>query len=150
MDKNFKEFVPLSFLDSVRLTERERRIHDELARAIFDGFVEDQKTITHEVNKALYEFAEKNGMNLYDLCYECVPSVQPVDMRVSGMDIFRPQRTTEYEIKLIPLKYEFSKDGGYWKEKYFALKKKMQALIDDKDDDEQVHHCGVDAVVEKK
>ena len=150
MDKNFKEFVPLSFLDSMRLTERERRIHDELARAILDGFVEDQKKITHEVNKALYEFAEKNGMNLYDLCYEFVPSVQPVDMRVSGMDVFRPQRTTECEIKLIPLKYEFSKDGGYWKKKYFALKEKMQALIDDKDDDEQVHHCGGDAVVEKK
>ena len=98
---------------------------------------ENEKEATKAVNALLIQAAEETGQSLYDICFHTVPVVKPVELDMKdykdmcglGVDLNFRQ-----EVRLEPVKFDLIHDGGYWKNKYFALKKAMKELIDRKEE----------------
>ena len=135
---NNKNIIKLSYPDSVRIldevAQRNRAIDDVFERGMF----ETREAAKDAVNDMLYETAQKTGMSLYDLCFRTVPQVS---YRYSGTNKTSDstEATIQSQITLIPVEFDLTHDGGYWKRKYYDLKRKMQDLINSKDD-ETINH----------
>ena len=106
----------LSYPDSKKLLEEAVKRSQAMEKVIHEMEFDSRENITRAVNKLVYQVAEQKGISIYDVCLHTVPDFDGVD------------------IKLIPIEFDFKHDGGYWKEKYFKLKKKMQEVIDSKEE----------------
>ena len=126
----------LSFENSKRLLDRGLEIHDILNDIVRNGIRESDKILRSEVNKMLYDLAEKRGVSLWDLCFHVVPRVKMDTPEFADVTKLPPSCTVKYGIVLEPLEFEFEKGPGYWKGKYYALKDKMRSVLDSKDDEE--------------
>lgn len=129
-----KHTYKASFENSKRLIEQsvriDRRINDMVfCRNCLDPTSEIRKKIVSDVNKAVFELAEKKGMSVYDICFRTVPVEEPLEPKFSENGF-----TMEGQISLVPIEFELEKGPGYWKGKYYRLKEKLQELIDNKDD----------------
>ena len=124
----------LSFENTRRLVERKSKVHDRIGQLVYDGICESIKDATSQVNKHVYELAEKQGCSIWDICFSFVPeySTEMPKYDYERMEQF----TVKGVVKLVPLELEFEKGPGYWKNKYLRLKEKMQNLIDEKEDDQ--------------
>ncbi len=123
----------LSYPDSMRILEesldKTRAIRSLVEQMMYDN----EKEATKAVNALLIEAAEKTGQSLYDICFHTIPKVKPVEISVKdrkdmcalGVDLNFRQ-----EVRLEPVVFDLTHDGGYWKNKYFDLKKAMRELID--------------------
>ena len=124
----------LSFENTRRLLERKSQVHDKIEQLMFDGICQSIKEATSQVNKAVYEMAEKEGCSIWDICFNFIPEYSYVEptFKIEGTKerIIR----AEGVVKLVPMELEFEKGPGYWKDKYLWLKEKIQNLIDEKDD----------------
>ena len=126
----------LSFENTKRLLKRKSLVEDRLMQMMYDDTCRSIRDATSQVNKAVYEMAEKQGCSIWDICFSFVPeySTGNVNFYVDGTDnVF----TAENSIKLVPLKLEFEHGPGYWKSKYFQLKKKIQSVLDEEGDKNQ-------------
>lgn len=91
-----------------------------------------------ELNKLLYDTAEKEGISLYDLCFHTVPKVEQAYPQIKfNREDYTQSFEINYTIKLEPVDFEFEKGPGYWKNKYYRLKEAMQKLIDSKTEELQ-------------
>ena len=127
----------LSFENSKRLLERKSLVEDRLMQMMYDDTCRSIRDATSQVNKAVYEMAEKQGCSIWDICFSFVPeySTDNVNFYVDGTDkVF----TAAGSIKLVPLKLEFEEVPGYWKGKYFQLKKEIQSVLDEEGDKNQM------------
>ena len=86
---------------------------------------ESREAARKEINKLLYETAEKTGCSLYDLCFRVVPGVE--------FDADYPPNTYRMKIKLEPIDFHLDQGPGYWKKKYYNLKRQMQEIINNKE-----------------
>ncbi len=118
----------LSFPDSVRLSNELSKKHKSMLDIMRDTGLCGVDVIG-KVNDVLYELAKKSGRSLYDICFTTEPVIGPAEF-----DYSRFKETGEcncaYNIILKPIMFDFEHDGGYWKNKYFELKKQMRELID--------------------
>lgn len=125
----------VSYENSLRLLERKEQVRVKLEELVCDGVCESIKAATSQVNKAVYEMAEKQGVSIWDICFTFFPEYSFVEptFKIEGekQSVIR----AEGIVKLVPLELEFEKGPGYWKNKYLRLKEKMQALIDEKEDE---------------
>lgn len=113
-----------SFENSKRLIEQSRRINRVIEDFIYDGLFESRKEATKRINDLLYETATKMGISLYDLCFRTMPEEELVphsDPKFPNIEV---------AISLKPVEFELEQGPGYWKGKYYNLKKKMQEIID--------------------
>lgn len=85
----------------------------------------------HEANKAIYEAAEAHGISVWDLCYMFAPVTDTKE--IWNQESETHEITWQQTIRLVPIEFEFDKGPGYWKGKYYELKRQMQAIIDNKD-----------------
>ena len=122
----------LSFENTKRLIDRNIEISDRLRKIVSEGIRESEEALRKEVNKQLYDLAEKQGISLWSLCFNVVPKT-----KIKTPEIGEGSYSISYEVTLEPLEFEFEKGPGYWKGKYYALKDKMRKLIDSKDDEDQ-------------
>lgn len=130
----FQEPPSVSYENSKRLMEQNAKMREQIDM-MADIMHKQREQVRKEVNKAIYDLAEKQGVSIYDVCFHYAP-VESVP-QINYEDIKDPLRTNinfEMEVKLVPIKFELEKGGGYWKDKYFRLKEKMQAIIDNKED----------------
>ena len=118
MSKIAKKYI-LSYPDSLRLTQEEAKKHDAIRKMLDSAITGSKEQLMRAVNKCVYDNAEKLGVSIYDLCFHTIPECE-----IEGL------LTT---IRLTPVEFDLTHDGGYWKEKCYALKKKMQEVIDSKD-----------------
>lgn len=130
-----KHTYKASFENSKRLIEQavriDRRITDiVLDRNCLDPTSEIRKKVVSDVNKAVFELAEKKGMSVYDICFRTAPVEEPLEPKFSE----NGRITMEGQINLVPIEFELEKGPGYWKGKYYRLKEKLQELIDNKED----------------
>ncbi len=127
--------VRLSFENSKRITRQSLRIDRKIEELLYGGFGEDIKHVVSAINNAVYELAEKKGVSVYDICYHFMPEEKTIYPELGNMNDFKNARhTITKELRLIPMEFELEKGPGYWKGKYYALKRKMQELIDSKED----------------
>jgi hypothetical protein len=135
------EVENISFENSRRIRERASKVFANITNAtekvcereniefyssIWEEVLKKQYS---ELNKRIFDMAEMNGMSVYDICFTFMPCFSEPQMIHEG-ETFR----IEQEIKLEPIPFELEKGPGYWKGKYYRLKKKLQELIDNKND----------------
>lgn len=82
------------------------------------------------LNKQVYDLAERKGVSIYDICLQYMPQMSEPQISHTNYGTF----SYEQEIRLVPMPFEPDKDSGYWKERYFRLKDRLQELINDKED----------------
>ena len=63
----------LSFENSKRLLERKSLVKDRLMQMMYDDTCRSIRDATSQVNKAVYEMAEKQGCSIWDICFSFVP-----------------------------------------------------------------------------
>lgn len=82
------------------------------------------------LNKQVYELAERQGVSIYDICLQYMPQMsEPQFSHADDGTV-----TYEQDMRLVPMPFEPDKGPDYWKEKYRRLKKRMQELINDKEE----------------
>ena len=127
----------LSYPDSQRILEESLEKSRAIRSLVEQMMYENEKEATKAVNALLIQAAEKTGQSLYDICFHTIPVVKPVELDMKdykdmcglGVDLNFRQ-----EVRLEPVEFDLIHDGGYWKNKYFALKKAMRELIDKKEE----------------
>lgn len=126
--------VKLSYENSKRLLGLSCRMQATINDLIRDGYDKSIEKVTSDVNKAIYEMAEKRKCSIYDICFHFVPVENELRMERDPKDPLSQRYTMSSEIQLVPIEFEFEQGPGYWKGKYFRLKQKLQDLVDNKED----------------
>lgn len=124
----------LSYENSKRLLGLGCHMHSAINDLITNGYDKSREKITSDVNKAIYEMAEKRKCSIYDICFHFMPVESEFRTDIDNKDPLNSRYTISSEIKLVPIEFEFEQGPGYWKGKYFRLKQKLQELIDNKED----------------
>lgn len=124
----------LSYENSKRLLGLSCHMHSSINDLIVNGYDKSREKVTSDVNKAIYEMAEKRKCSIYDICFHFMPVESEFRTDIDNKNPLNQRYTISSEIKLVPIEFEFEQGPGYWKGKYFRLKQKLQELIDNKED----------------
>ena len=136
MDKAYK--YQLSYPDSKKVLDEALKKDRAIEELLYNGLYETKKQATAAVNKLVYETAEKMGISVYDLCFRTIPEWGAPEFDAKDYESMKHDFSFTQTLKLAPVEFDFEHDGGYWKKKYFALKAKMQGVIDSKDEEEEL------------
>lgn len=123
----------LSYENSRRLIRQAVKMNNSI-NIMADVMKMERKQVTHKVNKVIFDLAEQQGVSVYDVCYHYAPVASYSEPKFNENNPHCHTVDMQMVVKLVPMKFELEKGGGYWKDKYYQLKEKMQALIDDKED----------------
>lgn len=134
MDNKKFEIPKLSYENSKRLLGLSCHMQSAIEDLIRNGYDKSREKVTSEVNKAIFELAEKRKCSIYDICFHCMPVEREFKTKIDKSDPRGQRYTISSEIQLVPIEFEFEQGPGYWKGKYFRLKQKLQELIDNKED----------------
>ena len=126
----------ISFENTKRLKRRKDQIRAAVGEAAWgelhlgaEGTLEELgRYLTKELNKQIYEFAEQQGISVYDVCLGYMPQYSSPRFDFGKADMMH------MEVSLVPMPLELEKGGGYWKRKYYRLKQRLQDLIDAKEE----------------
>ena len=80
--------------------------------------------VRKEANKLAYEYAERNGLSLWDVCLKTVPGYDFGPFKDEG-----DKYTMYANVRLVPIEFDFEHSPSYWEEKYHELKNKLETLI---------------------
>lgn len=115
-----KKKYTLSYPDSIKLLQEEAKKKLAIDYMMGDIIEGEREQLVKAINKCLYDNAEKLGVSIYELCFRTVPEFECDGLKET--------------ITLAPVEFDLVHDGGYWKNKYYELRKKIQEVIDEKDD----------------
>lgn len=124
----------LSYENSKRLLGLSCHMQSSINDLIMNGYDKSREKVISDVNKAIYEMAEKRKCSIYDICFHFMPVESEFRTDTDNKNPLNQRYTISSEIKLVPIEFEFEQGPGYWKGKYFRLKQKLQELIDNKED----------------
>lgn len=124
----------LSYENSKRLLGLSCHMQSAINDLIRNGYDQSIEKVTSDVNKAIFELAEKRKCSIYDICFHFMPVESEFRTERDPNDPLGQRYTISSEIQLVPIEFEFEQGPGYWKGKYFRLKQKLQELIDNKED----------------
>lgn len=129
----------ISFENMKRMEARRAKVDETLLQATeMQQMADHTNQLISEVmrqqrshlNKQVYDLAERKDVSIYDICLQYMPQMSEPQISHPNYGTF----SYEQEIRLVPMPFEPDKDSGYWKERYFRLKERMQELINDKED----------------
>lgn len=129
----------ISFENMKRMEARRAKVDETLLRsAEMQQMADHTDQLISEImrqqrsnlNKQVYELAERKNVSIYDICLQYMPQMSEPQINNTDHGTF----CYEQEIRLVPMPFEPDKDSGYWKERYFRLKERLQELINDKED----------------
>ena len=124
----------LSYENSKRLLGLSCKMRSSIEKLIYEGYDKSREKVTSDVNKAIYEMAEKRKCSIYDICFHFMPVESEFRTDIDNKNPLNQRYTISSEIKLVPIEFEFEQGPGYWKGKYYRMKEKLQELIDNKED----------------
>lgn len=124
----------LSYENSKRLLGLSCHMQSAINDLIRNGYDKSIEKVTSDVNKAIFDLAEKRKCSIYDICFHFMPVESEFRTEIDKSDPRSQRYTISSEIQLVPIEFEFEQGPGYWKGKYFRLKQKLQELIDNKED----------------
>lgn len=130
MEKKFE----LDYEMSNKILARSMEIHDTISDIIHRNICETREEANKRLNKLVYDMAEESGKSIYDICFNTVPDYEYVNKLEPSDGVYPARHIGEMRVIIRPLEFDFTRNGSYWKKKYFRLKEKMQELIDNKDD----------------
>ena len=126
-----KDMKPkLSFENSLRIIEQNSKINDIIRDSIFHGMYEAELEAIHDVNKAVYEFAEAQGVSIWDICFHFVPQVNYSGFDIDNSDPHNVKYVSKGSIKLAPVEFELEKGPDYWEVAYLQLISKIRMILD--------------------
>lgn len=129
----------ISFENMKRMEARRAKVDETLLRsAEMQQMADHTDQLISEImrqqrsnlNKQVYELAERKNVSIYDICLQYMPQMSEPQINNTDYGTF----CYEQEIRLVPMPFEPDKDSDYWKERYFRLKDRLQELINDKED----------------
>lgn len=128
----------LSYPDSIKILNESIKKNRAIDLIVEQMRYASEKDAIKAVNDLLIQAAQETGASLYDICFHTIPVVRQVEMTMKdykdmcglGVDL-----GFQTEVRLEPVEFDLTYDGGYWKNKYFALKKAMIELINKKDEE---------------
>lgn len=129
----------ISFENKKRMEARRAKVDETLLRsAEMQQMADHTDQLISEImrqqrsnlNKLVYDLAERKDVSIYDICLQYMPRMSEPQINNTDYGTF----SYEQEIRLVPMPFEPDKDSGYWKERYFRLKERLQELINDKED----------------
>jgi len=121
----------VSFENTKRLLDRSLKVNDIIQEAFMNDLDKTREDVIHEVNKAVYEMAEKNRMSIWDVCFRCIPEYTYSDPIFTENDPNTPFVELKGCVKLVPLELELEKGPDYWEGRYRKLKNEIQNVLDD-------------------
>ncbi len=124
----------LSYENSKRLLGLSCKMQSSIEKLICEGYDKSREKVTSDVNKAIYEMAEKRKCSIYNICFHFMPVESEFRTDIDNKNPLNQRYTMSSKIQLVPIEFEFEQGPGYWKGKYFRLKQKLQELIDNKED----------------
>lgn len=87
------------------------------------------EAVRSEANKMAYEYAEKHGLSLWDVCLKSVPGYD------YGIPEYKDGKfTMTNHVRLVPIEFDFEHSPSYWEQKYHELKKKIETLLNELDE----------------
>lgn len=113
----------LSYPDSMKLIKEAVKKDQAIDELVFKQLFDTRDLAVKAVNKLLFDTSEKQNVSLYTLCYNTIPDIK--------YDWDMENNKTTATITLNPMPFDFEHDGGYWKNKYYELKKQIQELINE-------------------
>lgn len=116
----------LSYPDSMKLINEAVKKDQAIDKLVFEQLFDTKDLAVKAVNKLLFDTAEKQNVSLYTLCYNTIPDITR-DWNMSDPKLPR----IECNVTLKPMPFDFEHDGGYWKNKYYELKKQIQEIINE-------------------
>ena len=119
----------LSFENSRRILEQQAKIDSFVKELFYRHYGATEKQIKQEINELLIKTAEETGQSLYDICFHTVPDIKHGYCLPVG-DL---PGSEGYTLTLKPVIFELEQGPGYWKGKYYELKRRMRELIDGKE-----------------
>lgn len=129
----------ISFENMKRMEARRAKVDETLLQAAeMQQMADHTDQLISEVmrqqrshlNKQVYDLAERKDVSIYDICLQYMPQMPEPQISHTDYGTF----SYEQEIRLVPMPFEPDKDSGYWKERYFRLKERLQELINDKEE----------------
>ena len=108
---------------SMKLNERLSDISQRLTDIVMHSKEMTMKDVIPIANKLLYETAQQQNMNLWNLCMMVAPDFEYATKLIDG------KVKMVCEVKLVPLEFDYTHSPDYWEEKYKELKSKLQDLI---------------------
>lgn len=129
----------ISFENMKRMKARRAKVDETLLQSAemqqmadhTDQFISEiMRQQRSHLNKQVYELAERKDVSIYDICLQYMPRMSEPQINNTDYGTF----SYEQEIRLVPMPFEPDKDSGYWKERYFRLKERLQELINDKEE----------------
>jgi hypothetical protein len=129
----------ISFENTKRMCRRKQQVKAEIEGAaeadlrmgLSGTFDELDRQRRSQLNRMVYEFAEKAGFSVYDVCFGYMPQYNYPEIEHAKED---GVMVMSMDVSLVPMPLELEKGPGYWKSKYYRLKERLQELIDTKDD----------------
>lgn len=119
----------ISYNNTKKNIKAQQDVESEMLRFLHENTNAVQEDIREKINEAVIRNANLCKTTVYDICYTTSPKVVPnINIDAASFDSYC------YTIELEPIEFEFEKGGGYWKDKYYRLKKKLQELVDNKND----------------
>ena len=113
----------LSYPDSMKLIKEAVKKDQAIDELVFKQLFDARDLAVEATNKLLFDTAEKQKVSLYTLCLYTIPDIK--------YDWDMENNKTTATITLKPIQFDFEHDGGYWKNKYYELKKQIQELINE-------------------
>ena len=109
----------LSYPDSVKLLKESLKKEDAIRKIQEEVYNATRDQVIKAVNKCVYETAERSGISVYSVCFNTIPIPEVShDESLSS-------------VTLVPIKFDFTHDGGYWKNKYYSLLQKVKNIVDE-------------------
>lgn len=114
--------------------KRRDKIND-IMRLLADDMDKTFDEVRRQTNKLVYEFAEKSGMSIYDVCFTTVPDVKYIEPQHSYcfddkrylMESAKNAMTIDITLK----PWVYKEDAEFWRDKYLALKEELKKLIEE-------------------
>lgn len=113
----------LSYPDSMKLIREAVKKDQAIDELVYKMGFDSRDLAVKAVNQCLIENAERSNTSLYTLCFNTVPDIK--------YDWDMENNKTTATITLKPIQFDFEHDVGYWKNKYYELKKQIQELINE-------------------
>lgn len=130
--EELKKFgIGVSFENSKRILSRAFEMNKTINDMVYDGIFESRREADRRLNKMIFDLAEEKGVSIYDICFNFIPEYMHLPHIRSGC--LEQRCEMETEVRLVPMPFDFEHGPGYWKGKYYNLKKKVQEIIDNKE-----------------
>lgn len=113
---------------SVMLSEKAAEVQRRISEILMEDQRKTEQQLKSELNKMAYDFAEKTGASLWDICLSTLPEWTYDLEEIEG------HSQMVCKARITPIEFDFTHSPDYWEKKYYKLKNELQKLLNEKEE----------------